>query len=157
MNAKNRYAKQLLRCSRCSQALIPNTDVCQKCGLRHGETVWPPSILRDQQRTNYQEPAEEGISNFFAGIVTGFFMYFFAFILLWLGGRALSKRYMPPYSDTIGIMLELMLLTLPSSTVLAVASRKRNGQPKYAIGLLCGAGLGMLALVTIFLLLIFSR
>ena len=84
-------------------------------------------------------------------------MYFFAFILLWLGGRALSKRYMPPYSDTIGIMLELMLLTLPSSTVLAVASRKRNGQPKYAIGLLCGAGLGMLALVTIFLLLIFSR
>ena len=158
MAAKNKVfgCEAQFYCPHCHQSFGKEVTICPNCkrDLTASET-WPPSVLRPfhPSGASHTAPSPKRFWSVLLGIGMGVCAYIVTLIALWMGGEELSKRYMPPYPGSVGLIMWVMLLTLPLLPVWLFASRCRGIKPEMLLGVKLGATFGLLLAVTLLLLL----
>jgi len=158
--AKNEASDNLLQffCDHCHQTVDQEISSCPNCNRKHlVNASWPPPISSEYQPTAATDTASspKKILSLLSGIGVGVWLYIILLFSAWAGGNELSRRYMPPYPGSIGIVMWIMLLMFPLLPIRLFTIRCSSIEQKVRIGITLGAVLGfLLAMVLLLLFLI---
>lgn len=159
MAAKNEPSdnQRQFSCQHCHQAVGQEVAICPNCNRSlTGSRTWPPLVPPPYlpSGTGHVASKPHNFSSILSGVGIGIWAYVILLIALWVGEGELSKRYMPPYPGSVGIIIWIMTLTLPLLPVWLFANWCRALEANMLLGVKLGAIFGLLvAMVLLFLLL----
>lgn len=158
-NSESSGNQPRLRCHHCHQAVSQKDNICPNCNrdLTVSRT-WPPFIPHPYPLSGsgmgHSASKLQSFLRLLVGCGIGFWAYILILIALWVGGAELSKRYLSPYSGSVGIIIWIIMLAVPLLSVCLPTNWYHGIEPKMLQGVKLGAALGLLlAIVLLFLLL----
>lgn len=149
-----------ISCCHCQEKISLGTKTCPNChGALATDSVWPPAIRVDHKETlkptfNRNRNNHETLFDVLVGICMGLVSYCILSVALWLTASVVSKKVLPPYPPSVGVVIWIIMLTLPSLPMLLFSFRGRSSKPRFIVGLLTGMSLGLILEVLIVLFLI---